>query len=417
METPTQIGRSPEATLIGRREVLKAALGLGATLGALSMTRLRAMAQEKGPLLLAGLHPLSGPFAGTGLFAQRGVDLAIEERNGTVLGRPIEHVVRDTELKPAVAVRKAREVIEEMGAKFLIGTSGSHVALALSELAHEKKVLMMCPSAGSDRLTGDKCHKYIFRWTTPDWSIARSSTVPFLDQAGLVKSAYAIVANYAWGQSTLKITEAVLGERGVKLAGHSMAPLGAADFSSHILKARDSGTDAVIFINYGTDQVNALKQAREFDLAKNAKLLCVWSALEILREVGEAAEGVYFGVQAWHTVDTPVAKKVVRRYREKYKENPGDQTLGHYIFTKILLDTIEKVGSVDVEATIKRLEGLEYDGPTGRETLRAADHQCIKPFYLGVGKSKQEMTDREDILRILSGVKFYQDPRDSGCRM
>src|SRR5437867_61875 len=240
------VGRQSDG--MSRRDVLKTSLGLGAALGGLSLPSARAAAQAKGPILLAGLHPLSGPFAGTGLFAQRGVDLAIEERKATVLGRPVEHVARDTELKPAVAVRKARELIEGMGVQFLIGTSGSHVALALSELAAEKKVLMMCPSAGSDLLTGEKCHRYIFRWTSPDWSIARSSTLPFLDQVGALKSAYTITANYAWGQNTLKLTEALLGQRGVKLAGNSMAPLGATDFSAHLLKARDSGADGVIFI-------------------------------------------------------------------------------------------------------------------------------------------------------------------------
>ena len=126
---------------------------------------------------------------------------------------------------------------------------------------------------------------------------------------------------------------------------------------------------------------------------------------------------MYFGVQAWHTVDTPVTRSVVQRYRDKYKENPGDQTLGHYIFTKLLLDTIEKVGGPNVEAVTSRLEGLEYDGPTGRETLRAADHQCIKAFYLGVGKTRPEKKDAEDFLQILAGGKFYREPGESGCKL
>ena len=56
--------------------------------------------------------------------------------------------------------------------------------------------------------------------------------------------------------------------------------------------------------------------------------------------------------------------------------------------------TIEKVGGPNVEAVTSRLEGLEYDGPTGRETLRAADHQCIKAFYLGVGKTRPTLVLR-----------------------
>ena len=408
---------SPQDGGIGRRQFLKTSAGFGAAVGALGFGNVKALAQGKGPIILLGMHGISGPFAGSGQFGVRGVEMALEARNYTVLGRKIEHVVRDTELKPAVAVRKAREVIEDQGARFMIGTLGSHVALALSELCQEKKVLFMVGDIGTDLLTGEKCHQYVFRWATQDWGISRSAVKPFLAKLG-IKSMSTITSDFAWGQSLLKATSSLLEEAKVKNLGNAMAPLGESNFTPHLLKARSAGADAVNMIFYGADQVKIMKQATEFGLKKQSKILCSWSGLDMLKEMGaEVAEGAYFGVQAWHEVDTPVAKHVVAKYRAKYKETPGYQAMSYYTITKLLFDQMEKAGAAEPESLIPRLAGLEFDGPTGKETFRKWDHQNQKPFFLMRGKPKSAMKDPDDFLEIVATEAIYPSQAENPCRL
>lgn len=402
---------------IGRREFLKTSAGLGAGLGTLAFPAAHICAQDRGPIILLGMHGASGPFAGSGQFGVRGVEIALEERNYTVLGRKIEHVVRDTELKPAVAVRKAREVIEGQGARFMVGTLGSHVALALSELCQEKKVLFMVGDIGTDLLTGEKCHQYVFRWATQDWGISRSAVKPFLEKLG-VKSMYTLTSDFAWGQSLLKATSSLLDQAKVKHLGNAMAPLGESNFTPHLLKARSAGADAVNMIFYGADQVKVMKQAAEFGLKGQSKILCSWSGLDMLKEMGpEVVEGGYYGLQGWHEVDTPVTKHVVAKYRAKYKENPGYQAMSYYTITKVLFDQIEKAGKAEPEAVIPRLGGLEFDGPNGKEMFRKWDHQNTKPFFLMKGKAKGAMRDPDDFLEPFASEAIYPSQAENPCRL
>ena len=58
------------------------------------------------PVKIGVLVPLTGIVAQGGLEMKYGIEMAAEEK-GTVLGRPIELLVEDTQVKPPVAVTKA----------------------------------------------------------------------------------------------------------------------------------------------------------------------------------------------------------------------------------------------------------------------------------------------------------------------
>ena len=47
-----------------------------------------------------------------------------------------------------------------------------------------------------------------------------------------------------------------------------------------------------------------------------------------------------------------------------------------------LLKAIEKAGSDDVDKVIKAWEGLVYEGPAGKWTMRACDHQNQTPIWI-----------------------------------
>ena len=63
----------------------------------------------------------------------------------------------------------------------------------------------------------------------------------------------------------------------------------------------------------------------------------------------------------------------------------------------------------------KALEGTVYQGPTGEETVRAADHQVLKDYYLLEGKSASEMQDEDDFAEIISSGKSFPDESSLDC--
>jgi branched-chain amino acid transport system substrate-binding protein len=83
----------------------------------------------------------------------------------------------------------------------------------------------------------------------------------------------------------------------------------------------------------------------------------------------------------------------------------------------MLVEGVNKAGNSEVPAVIRGLEGLAYEGPTGTETIRAADHQVIKDYYLMLGKARSAMRDPADFAEVVAATKAFQPPEQTGCRM
>src|SRR5208283_1377835 len=72
------------------------------------------------------------------------LDMFIEEANaaGGVLGKKLELVVRDAQLKPDIGANMARELILSEKCDFLVGPTSSAVALAVTKVAKEFKKIV-----------------------------------------------------------------------------------------------------------------------------------------------------------------------------------------------------------------------------------------------------------------------------------
>ncbi|HLU14977.1 MAG TPA: ABC transporter substrate-binding protein, partial [Burkholderiaceae bacterium] len=78
---------------------------------------------------------------------------------------------------------------------------------------------------------------------------------------------------------------------------------------------------------------------------------------------------------------------------------------------------IRRAESADQAAVIAALEGAEFDGLTGAESMRAADHQTLKDYYLLKGKAKSAMEDADDYMDVISSGKSFLAPEDTGCTL
>ena len=88
------------------------------------------------PIRIAIFDPRSGPFTRTGDTYAAAIRFLAEEINesGGLLGRKVEIIEEDSQLRPDVAVRKATKSVMD-GVKFIATGTGTHVALALQQVA------------------------------------------------------------------------------------------------------------------------------------------------------------------------------------------------------------------------------------------------------------------------------------------
>lgn len=86
-----------------------------------------ARAEGNGPITVGLLVTLSGPGSVLGQHARDGFELALKQRHGRLGGRDVNLVVVDDELKPDVAAARARRLIEQDRADFVVGPIFSNV--------------------------------------------------------------------------------------------------------------------------------------------------------------------------------------------------------------------------------------------------------------------------------------------------
>src|SRR5256712_7576057 len=109
-------------------------------------------AQSKEPIGIGFPLPLTGTFAAIAADLQKGAQLAMEELNakGGVMGRKIEVLFRDDELKPAVGAQRTKELIENQKVDFVVGGLAAHVQMAINEQTKAAKKLYISVSQSDE---------------------------------------------------------------------------------------------------------------------------------------------------------------------------------------------------------------------------------------------------------------------------
>jgi branched-chain amino acid transport system substrate-binding protein len=344
-------------------------------------------------------------------------ELAIEEFGGKINGVPINLIAIDSKLDPAIAVNKAREMIDKEGVSQITSLSGSSVALAVSKLANERKVLTTVADAGTTRLTNEDCNKYTFHvgYNTN----AMSVPVKMLIKDG-VKKWYLISADMAFGKSLRDSFAKAITENGGELVGEDLTPFPADEFSSYLLKAKASGAQGVGLLSSGQDLRNVAKQAYEFGLLE-AGIKIVPGQLNLSDVKGSGAE-VWAGslaalISYWDMDDE--TRKFAARFHKKMGFHPGDTHSSNYVAVREALTVVQEIGTDDPDKVVAALEGRKTGDAISRNaTWRKKDHMVEHDFYVGEGKNLNEITD-EDYFKIVAtipGAEALGAESESTCK-
>ncbi len=397
---------------MNRRNLLK----LGGV-SALTMTLpVRTAFAAQDAILFGAPNPMSGPFAANGKFAEMGVRLFTEETK-QLLGHPLAYDVIDTQGKPATAIRQVQDLFEQKKARFFVGGILSSEALAMGKSLNKLGGILVT-TAGADEITGSDCNRATFRWSVPTYGAVRETVGPLIKLHPDAKRWYTITPQYVFGEGLLKATKDILKENGLEHVGNSYHSLDEREFSGYLTNAMAAKPDVLVLLNFGSQSSEALRQAISFGMKSNTIILMAWaSGLEQFESLGaDLCADVYFGVQYWHTIDSPLNHQLVEQTKAKYKINPNYSLAGAYIITKMIADGIVKANSTDPGKVVTAMEGTEYDGLTGKETIRKADHQVIKNYYLLKGKAKAAMKNADDYAEIVHGGQSFLTPEAAGCK-
>lgn len=365
------------------------------------------LAQTKEPIKIGFPVPLTGPYGPEAADQVAGATLAIEEFNakGGVLGRKVELLVRDDQLKPGVAAQRARELIENEKVHFMSGVLAAHVQMAVNEQTKKARMIYFSISQ-SNEITA-----------VPDWSpwTFHEAINPYMTSQAvggwavetLGKRFYFLTADYAFGNQLLDGFKKVLEAKGGTFLGNTHHPLGATDYSAYFPRIRDAKPDVLVLANFGKDQLNSVKQAHGFGMKAQMKLLCPILLMTTRREGGaEVFEGVYGGTTFyWELADRiPSAKRFVEAFRRRWNRPPIDYAGYAYSAIRILLDAVERTGTTDSDKVAKALEGTVYDPYKGKQWIRKCDHQSFQDIYIIRSRSAKEQKGEWGVFEIVATI-------------
>jgi branched-chain amino acid transport system substrate-binding protein len=352
----------------------------------------------------------SGGAAVFGIDMLDGFKMAVNEINakGGVLGKKIEYVTRDEKFKPDLALGMARELVMKEGVDILMGTISSSSALAISEFAKKEKIPFFVTYAKSEKISGEKGHRYVFAMGENTSMAGRAAA------AALAKKPYTKYwiagDDYEFGHA---MTDSVWNHLKtlnpkVQLLGKTFWKVGESDFVPYITQIMAAKPDVLIMGSAGSGVIGFQKAAKATGFSQKV-LIYQHTAIElaVLSSLGlEGPEGVA-GTASYmfYYPQTPENKAFVNEYRKIYNKYPTMPSFYGYTTAQFIAKAYQKAGTVDKEKFIDALEGMVLEtSAVGRLELRSCDHQLLLPTFYGITKKVPEYKDfliGTDIITIL----------------
>ena len=372
---------------------------LGSLAAGLSVTARRANAQPA-PLKIGILTDLTGIVSDAeGEGAVHAARMAVEERAGTVAGRPIQVLAADHQHKPDVGSAIARRWFDEDKVDVIADVPNSAVALAVTALAQQRNKITLISGAGSTALTNTACSPTGFHWTSDTYAVAHGLAGGIVKQGG--DSWFLILADYAFGQQLAKDVTAVVAKAGGKVLGRAAHPLGTSDYSSFLLQAQASGAKVIGICNAGSDTINTIKQANEFGLTKAGQKLAVMiMTIADVHSLGlDVAQGVTFVEPFYWNADAGT-RAWSQAYFSKMKRMPSLYQIGTYEAVRHYLSAVAETNSTDSKVVAEKMRETPIESAFTHNGRIRVDGRVVRPMYLERIKSPGEAKEPWDYMTI-----------------
>ncbi len=329
--------------------------------------------------------------------------MAVEDFGGKVLGKPIQVVSADHQLKAEVASTVARKWVDEEKVDAIVDLVSSSTALAVMPVAAEKKRITLLSGPGTTAITGEKCTPYTVHYTYDNWALAHGTGGAVVKQGG--DTWFFITADYVFGKSLEADTAAVVKANGGKVLGDALHPSpGTTDFSSYLLQAQASGAKIIGLANAGQDTINSIKQANEFGLTKKQNLAGLLVFISDVHSLGlGTAKGMYL-TTAFYWDRDEATRKWARRFFDRTKRMPTmvqagvASAVGHY------LKAIQAAGTDDADAVMAKMRELPVNDFFATDGRIGPDGLHRHAMYLVQVKTPEESKYPWDYYKIAKTI-------------
>ncbi len=382
-----------------------------ATLAALGLATGLALPAAAEDIKVGLLLPYSGVYAALGNDIEAGFNLGIEHFGGET-SATFEIVKEDTEVKPPVALAKAKKLILQDEVDVMAGIVSSGVLGAVRDMVHGAGVPLIVANAGNDEATGEQCSPFITRMSFSNGQINRPMGKWMAEQG--IKKVYTLAPDYAAGRQMIDAFAASFTAAGGEIVGQEFTPFQKTqDFGPYLAQAKASGADAVFVFYAGGEAISFVKQYDSFGLKADLPLYgsgFLTSSLYVEAE-GPAAEGVITALHYVPTLDNAANVAFAEAFKAKTGRVPSEYAVQGYDTARALIEAT-KTGAADRATLANALRSVSFEGPRGQLSIDPATNNLVQPIYVyetvaGEGGLTQ---------KVLAALPAEADPAN-GCEM
>lgn len=343
--------------------------------------------------------------------------MAVEEFGPTVLGKPIEIISADHQMKTDVGTQIARGWFDNGKVDAVVDIPNSGIAIAVHNMARERNKIALLSGPGASSLTDELCSPNTVHFAYDTYALSKVTASAVIKEGG--KSWFFVTADYAFGHQLEQDATRFIKEMGGTVIGGVRHPTNTPDFSSFALQAQSSKADVIAFANAGQDTDNAIKQSGEFGLVKGGQKLVGLLMFDTdVHAIGlQAAQGTYLTTASYWNMDE-ATRAWSKKFYARTKVMPTMIQTGVYGAVLHYLKAIKAADTDDPAAVMAKMRELPIEDIFVHGGKLRADGRVIRDMYLAKVKSpaeSKEPWDYLDIVKTVKGEDAYRPVSESKC--
>ena len=349
-------------------------------------------AAAQSSIKIANIVELSGGGATAGTNFKNGVELAVKEINaaGGILGKKIESVSNDTQSNPGVAKGLTQKAVDnEVFAIFGPVFSGS----IMVSMAESRRAEVPNWTGGEAAAITQQGNPFVFRT-----SFTQETAMPKVAKYIVTKSKNLAImyVNNDFGKGGLDSIKKALNGSPTKITAEISTEPGQVDWSAAVLRAKNSGADAVFVYTNEEESARALRELRKQGWDKPIIGETTLTGQKVIELAGDAANGAVAHVGLTVDAPNPEMLKFKANFYREYKYISDHNGIKGYTGVYTLKAAIEKVGKLDRKAVAQAMHGInisaaKYPGVIMDVSFDNRGDLDRESFMVEVKNGKQEV--------------------------
>lgn len=324
---------------------------------------------SEGPIKVGIMFSLRGPMAGGGSAADDAAHLAIDELNkqGGLLGRPIVAVDGDNESDYGKCAKIAEKFITEDRVCAIFGTRASSNRKAVKPIVEKHDNLLFYPMQFEGL---EESPNIIYLGAVPNQQMLPAIDY-MLGKMGK-RRLFLVGSDYVFPHAANAILRDYIQTKyhDAEILGEKYVPFGSQEVQDTIRAIQKAGPDLDLIVNTINGDTNSafFRELHQAGInAERTPVLSFSMGENDLLSLGEVGIGHYAAWSYFQSVDRPLNRDFVRKFRAKFghRRVVSDPMETVYFGVHLWAQAVQTAGSIEPRAVRAAVKGRTLDAPEG----------------------------------------------------